>query len=75
MGDGDSGRDERLPLRRATLGDLDNVLAVVLEGLSGGPQFDYRFPHRDEYPDDNRKWLRQEYKEYLEQPEKYAFMS
>ncbi|RYP61417.1 hypothetical protein DL769_007702 [Monosporascus sp. CRB-8-3] len=74
MGGGDCGPDERLTLRRATLGDLDDVLTVVLEGLSGDPKFDYRFPHRDEYPDDNRKWLRQEYKEYLEQPEKYALM-
>ncbi|RYP73977.1 hypothetical protein DL771_003288 [Monosporascus sp. 5C6A] len=74
MGGGDYGPHERLTLRRATLGDLDDVLTVALEGLSGDPKFDYRFPYREEYPEDHRKWLRQEYKEFLEQPEKYALM-
>ncbi|RYO99422.1 hypothetical protein DL764_006817 [Monosporascus ibericus] len=43
MGGGDCGPGERLTLRRATLGDLDDVLTVVLESLSDDPKFDYRF--------------------------------
>ncbi len=58
--------DTRLPLRPATLD------TVAQQGFPDDPEFDYRFPFRHEFPEDNRKWIRKEYQEYLEQPEKYA---
>ncbi len=68
------GLDERFSVRRATIEDLDDVLTVVLGGLSEDPKFDFRMPYRDQYPEDNRKWLRQEYEEYLEDTKKYALI-
>ncbi|KAI1769912.1 acyl-CoA N-acyltransferase [Hypoxylon cercidicola] len=64
--------DERLALRAATLDDLEDIATVAQEGFPDDPEFNYRFPHRHEYPEDNRKWILQEYREYLEQPDKYA---
>ncbi|KAI0384708.1 acyl-CoA N-acyltransferase [Hypomontagnella monticulosa] len=66
--------DRRLTLRVATSCDLEDIATVAQEGFPDDPEFDYRFPHRLEYPEDNRKWILQEYKEYLEQPNKYAVM-
>ncbi|OTA57912.1 acyl-CoA N-acyltransferase [Hypoxylon sp. EC38] len=64
--------DKRLALRTATLDDLEDIATVAQQGFPDDPEFDYRFPYRDEYPEDNRKWIVQEYREYLEQPDKYA---
>ncbi|KAI4859664.1 hypothetical protein F4820DRAFT_155562 [Hypoxylon rubiginosum] len=64
--------DTRLALRAATLDDLEDIATVAQEGFPDDPEFNYRFPHRHDYPEDNRKWILQEYREYLEQPDKYA---
>ncbi|KAI2602325.1 acyl-CoA N-acyltransferase [Hypoxylon sp. NC1633] len=69
---GDHPTDPRLTLRTATLDDLEDIATVALEGFPDDPEFDYRFPYRFERPDDNRRWIVQEYREYLEQPDKYA---
>lgn len=63
--------DQRLALRLARLDDLDNITTIAQRGFPDDPEFDYRFPYRDEFPEDNRRWICQEYREYLEQPEKY----
>jgi hypothetical protein len=72
MGGGDYTPDKRLTVRKATLADLDDITTVAQQGFPDGPEFDYRFPYRHKYPDDNRRWVREEYREYLEQPEKHA---
>jgi hypothetical protein len=72
MGTGDYPLDKRLTVRKATLADLDAITTVAQEGFPDDPEFDYRFPYRHQYPEDNRRWVREEYREYLEQPEKYA---
>ncbi|ORY67026.1 uncharacterized protein BCR38DRAFT_364158 [Pseudomassariella vexata] len=64
--------DDRLSLRPATMDDLDDITSVAQQGFPDDPEFDYRFPYRHEYPEDHREWVRQEYLEYLKQPEKYA---
>ncbi|KAI1135827.1 acyl-CoA N-acyltransferase [Hypoxylon sp. FL0543] len=64
--------DKRLALRAATPDDLEDIATVAQEGFPDDPEFDYRFPYRQEFPEDNRKWIVQEYREYLEQPDKYA---
>jgi hypothetical protein len=61
-----------LELRFATKADLDDITDVARSGFPDDPEFDYRFPHRHEFPEDNRKWIRREYEQYLEQPEKFA---
>lgn len=33
----------------------------------------YRYPYREEHPDDYEKRTRKEYKDYIAQPEKFAF--
>ncbi|KAI1409962.1 acyl-CoA N-acyltransferase [Hypoxylon sp. FL1857] len=69
---GDFPPDKRLALRRATPDDLEDIATVAQEGFPDDPEFDYRFPYRQNFPEDNRKWIVQEYREYLEQPDKYA---
>lgn len=64
--------DQRLVVRTATLDDLEDITTVAQEGFPGDPEFNYRFPYRGEFPEDNRKLVRQEYKEYFEQLDKYA---
>ncbi|KAF2746991.1 acyl-CoA N-acyltransferase [Sporormia fimetaria CBS 119925] len=63
-----------LHLRPATKDDLDDLTEVARAGFPDDPEFDYRFPYRHEYPGDNYKWIRKEYEEYLDQPEKYAVL-
>jgi len=72
MGGGEFPPDKRLTVRKATLADLDDITTVAQAGFPDDPEFNYRFPLRHEYPEDNRHWVRQEYREYLEQPDKYA---
>ncbi|KAI0834246.1 acyl-CoA N-acyltransferase [Hypoxylon sp. FL0890] len=64
--------DKRLALRTATPDDLEDIATVAQEGFPDDPEFNYRFPYRQKFPEDNRKWIVQEYREYLEQPDKYA---
>lgn len=72
MGGGDYPPDKRLTVREASLADLDDIATVAQDGFPDDPEFNYRFPYRCQYPDDNRHWIREEYREYLEQPNKYA---
>ncbi|KAK6334550.1 hypothetical protein TWF730_003764 [Orbilia blumenaviensis] len=59
-------------IRPASISDLDRIAEVAVKGFPDDPEFDYRFPHRLEYPQDHFKWVREEYKEYLEQTEKFS---
>ncbi|KAI1087832.1 acyl-CoA N-acyltransferase [Rostrohypoxylon terebratum] len=69
---GDFPDDERLEVRPATSDDLEDIATVAQEGFPDDPEFNYRFPYRDKHPEDNRKWILQEYREYLEQTDKYS---
>lgn len=60
-----------LNLRFATMNDIEDITDVAQQGFPDDPEFNYRFPFRHDYPEDNRTWVRKEYKEYLEQPKKY----
>ncbi|KAI8626342.1 hypothetical protein F5Y19DRAFT_227121 [Xylariaceae sp. FL1651] len=66
--------NEGLRLRFATKADLDDLTNIAQAGFPDDPEWDYRFHHRDKYPEDNRKWTRIEYEEYLDQPEKYTVL-
>lgn len=63
-----------LELRKATMADLDAITRVVQLGFPDDPEFNYRFPYRQEYPEDNWKWVRREYASYVDQPKKYAVL-
>lgn len=69
---GDCKREKGLTLRTATLDDLEDIATIAQKGFPDDPEFNYRFPHRFECPEDNRRWILQEYREYLDQPDKYA---
>jgi len=61
-------------LRPATKADLDAITGVVRAGFPDDPGCNYKFPYRDEFPDDFWKWTRLQYEEYLDQPEKFAVL-
>lgn len=43
-------------VRKATCDDLEGIMNVVLNAMPQDPAWDYRFPHRKEYPEDERKF-------------------
>ncbi|RYP55595.1 hypothetical protein DL771_012349 [Monosporascus sp. 5C6A] len=63
-----------LQLRRATGADLDNLTKIAQAGFPDDPEWNYRFPYRYKHPEDNWKWTRKEYEEYLDQPGKYSVL-
>lgn len=58
-------------LRPATDGDLDDITRIHIEGFTEEPYTLYCYPLRNEHPEDHWKWTRQEYENYVKQPEKY----
>jgi GNAT superfamily N-acetyltransferase len=42
--------------RRATCDDLEGLMNVVLSAMPQDPAWDYRFPYRHNYPEDERKY-------------------
>jgi hypothetical protein len=69
-----STMNNSLSLRPATKADLDAIASVVKAGFPDDPGCDYKFPYRNDFPDDFWKWTRLEYEEYLNQPEKFAVL-
>ncbi|KAF4987083.1 hypothetical protein FDECE_15606 [Fusarium decemcellulare] len=63
---------EPLSIRWATKADLDAITWVVQHGFPDDPGCTYKFPRRDEFPEDFWKWTRLEYDEYLNQPDKFV---
>jgi hypothetical protein len=63
-----------LIVRRASKADLDDIAKVAQAGFPDDPEFNYRFPYRHKYPEDNWKWTRREYEGYIDQPEKFAVL-
>ncbi|KAM5343251.1 hypothetical protein ACJ41O_014217 [Fusarium nematophilum] len=63
---------EPLAIRAATPADLDAITWIVKAGFPDDPGCTYKFPYRDQYPDDFWRWTRLEYAEYLDQPDKFA---
>jgi hypothetical protein len=44
----------------------------MVAGFPDDPGCNYKFPYRNQYPDDFWYWTRLEYEEYLDQPAKFA---
>ncbi|KAF8852528.1 hypothetical protein BDZ45DRAFT_678317 [Acephala macrosclerotiorum] len=72
MGSGPRLAQRDFTLRTATKEDLDNITRIHIEGFTEEPQVHYCYPLRHRYPEDHWKWIRKEYENYLEQPQKYA---
>ena len=47
-----------ISIRTATLSDLDNVVDVVRSAMPLDPQWNYRFEHGHQFPEDNVKYTR-----------------
>jgi hypothetical protein len=60
--------------RIATTDDLDDIARVAQTGFPDDPEWNYRFPYRALYPEDNWKWTRCDYRFFLNQPEKYTVL-
>lgn len=58
--------DDSLALRTATADDLDELADIACAAFPMDPQWDYRFPHRKEFPTDNWNCTRLMYKTLLE---------
>jgi GNAT superfamily N-acetyltransferase len=63
---------QQLTLRLATKADLDAIVRIVWASFPDDPGCNYKFPYRDQYPDDFTSWTRREYEAYLDQPDKFA---
>jgi hypothetical protein len=59
-------------IRAAKKEDLIDIVRIVDAGFPDDPEVDYRFPHRNEYPEDYLHWTRREYENYIERPDKYV---
>lgn len=54
-----------MELRTATADDLDSLADIACAAFPEDPQWDYRFPRRREYPQDNWMCTRQMYNRFL----------
>ena len=61
-----------LAIRPTTLADLDSLTDIAQAGFPDDPEWNYQFPYRGDYPNDNWKWTRKEYEEYENQPDEYT---
>jgi hypothetical protein len=68
------GSANSIIVKVATIDDLDDLTKIAQAGFPDDPEFDYRFPRRRKYPEDNWLWTRKEYEGYLNQPDKYAVL-
>ncbi|KAK7414081.1 hypothetical protein QQX98_007024 [Neonectria punicea] len=64
--------EDTLAIRPANKADLNAITWIIKHGFPDDPGCTYKFPYRDESPEDFWKWTRLEYEEYLDQPEKFA---
>ena len=54
-----------MELRTATVDDLDSLADIACAAFPTDPQWDYRFPRRREYPQDNWKSTRKIFNGFL----------
>ena len=60
------GSEEVMALRKATIDDLDDLTDIACAAFPMDPQWDYRFPHRKDFPQDHWNHTRMTYKNLLE---------
>jgi hypothetical protein len=57
--------DTEYTIRVATLDDLDTIVNVVLVTMPHDSQWNYRFVHKYEFPDDHYKYTRLLYENFI----------
>ncbi len=60
-----------IQMRVATEADIDAIIDIAQAAMPDDPSYDYRYPYRDQYPEDNRYWTRQSYANFFKNPSKY----
>ncbi|KAG4436840.1 hypothetical protein IFR05_007689 [Cadophora sp. M221] len=55
-----------LEIRIATLEDLPDITELVINAFETGPEWDYRYPRRHEYPEDHFNCTREPFRQTLE---------
>jgi hypothetical protein len=55
-----------MAIRLATPADLDSVVELALAALPDDPDWHYRFPYHDKYPEDHLKFTRLLFQFYLD---------
>ena len=53
-------------LRVATPDDVDDIVQLVLKSMPDDPQWNYRFPYREKYPEDLYKYTKILYEQFLD---------
>ena len=54
-----------LTLRHAQLSDVEAMTAIAIAAFPFDPQWPYRYPYREEYPDEHYRYVRLGFQEYL----------
>lgn len=57
-----------MDLRVATVADLDAITEVALAAFPFDPQWNYRFPHRHEFPEDTQSYTKIGYRAFFDTP-------
>jgi hypothetical protein len=54
-----------MSIRLATVADLDDLTWILMGATTDDPVYRYRFPYRDQYPDDFAEYCQTKCREYL----------
>lgn len=57
--------EAKYAVRAATPADVDGIVDVVLVAMAHDPQWDWRFVHKREFPEDHYKFTRLLYEEFI----------
>lgn len=57
---------DSIVIRPAALLDLDVMVSIAMAAMELDPQWNYRFPHRRNFPNDTWHFTRRRYREFLE---------
>ncbi|KIW04733.1 uncharacterized protein PV09_04464 [Verruconis gallopava] len=61
-------------IRRATIHDLDDIVDIALAAMPLDPQWNWRFPHRDKFPEDERHFTLLKFKEFITSRDRWLVM-
>jgi hypothetical protein len=61
-------------IRKATIEDLDAIVDVALAAMPLDPQWNWRFPYRGQYPEDERLFTRTKFEEFLLSEDRWLVM-
>ena len=56
-------------IRPASMNDLHDIVNISIAASSMEPQFSWKYPHREQYPQDTYEYARRDYLNYIENSE------